>query len=237
MNLSERPFADLVFHVLAHVPGDAAPSVWDPAYVAWCEEHLGSASSRTLAEDASALATLLPDHDGLVRAQMLAWLFRDLERARTCFDRSLEELRDADVDDASIFRFVSKYQPAELLWCAIGLEDEHRAKLPPISIFGIAEAMAAMRDVAPSMDTFDIGVVRSLRLRGRVRGKEIWIGEAPLDHTTWQAAHEATVAEVSDPKLSFVETERRAIALLTERAAKAGRADAHAKWLASVRLP
>src|SRR5437773_2584246 len=87
MNVRAKPFAELVYHVLAHVPGDAAASAYDPHYIAWCAERLGPLSERALADDANALATLAPSHDALVRAQLLAWMFDDLPRARKCWER------------------------------------------------------------------------------------------------------------------------------------------------------
>lgn len=235
-----RPFADLVFHVLAHVPGVAPASVWDPEYVAWSEARLGPASGRMLGDDAKVLAASLSSHDDLARAQMLAWLFRERGRARACFERSLAELSASDVDEAALLSLLANHPAAEVLWCSVALEDEAHAKLPPIDIAGVTEAVSAMSDVAPLIETFEIGVVRALRLRGRVRGKEIFIGSpevTSLERIAWQAAHEATVAELAPKNLPFDALEREAIALLKQRAARAGKTESHARWLATIRVP
>ena len=54
------------------------------------------------------------------------------------------------------------------------------------------------------------------------------------EHVAWQAAHEATVGEVSRaaPGLSHDEREQVAVVLLAERAKEAGEQEAHARWLA-----
>lgn len=244
-------FADLAFHVLAHAPIDAAASAWDPTYVAWSAARLGPASERALGEDARALAATLGSHEALVRAQLLAWLFDEDVRASSHFERALSELAPSDVDAhgaPDVLAYVAGDRGAELLWCAIALEAEHHARLPPVSpasIAALAEALDVVRPAAPALDRFDVRVVRSLRLRGRVRGREIWVG-APdpelgpsAEHAAWQAAHEATVAEIEErePSLGFEDLELAAVRLLDERAADVGQAGAHARWLSGLRVP
>jgi hypothetical protein len=53
-------WADLVFHVLAHVEATQAlaASLWDRTYVAFVERHLGPAAHRALGEDARVLGSL-----------------------------------------------------------------------------------------------------------------------------------------------------------------------------------
>jgi hypothetical protein len=242
MRVTARPFADLVYHVLAHVPGDAAASAWDPIYAAWSEAQIGPASNRPLAEDARALAALAPTHDALVRAQIIAWLFSDPERARPFYERALSELRPEEVDDPAALKMAAGDPAAELLWCAVALEDEAHAKLRPMK----TEAPAALEEVAPNIREFDLGIVRSLRLRGRVYQREIWVGEPglephnpTLEHVAWQAAHEAAAVEIAErsPGLPFASVEHGSVVLLAVRAERAGRAADHARWLSSLRAP
>ena len=242
MIATARPFADLVFHVLAHVPGDAAASAYDPAYAAWSEARIGPPAERSLAEDARALEALAPTHDALVRAQLLAWLFSDRDRARSVWERPLSELGPNEVDDPSALS-VAGDPAAELLWCAVALEDEAHARLPAMRANDVADAALGLAGVAPTITGLDLGIVRSLRLRGRVRGREIWIGEpgagATLDHVAWQAAHEATAVELGehDPRLPFASIEHGSVVLLAMRAERAGRAADHARWIAALRTP
>lgn len=227
MKLSAKPFADLVYHVLAHVPGDAPASAWNPQYVAWCAERIGSANDRSLGEDARALASLAPNHDALVRAQLVAWLFETVPDA-SVFEQSLAELGQG------------RDPAAELVWCAAALEAEAHARLPDPAIDpAIVSSTLALADVAPNIVDFDLGFVRPLGLRGRVRDREIWIGDAPVSHLAWQCAHEAAAVELSDahPELPFASVEHGSVVLLAVRSERAGRADAHARWLASLRAP
>ncbi|MBW2459905.1 MAG: hypothetical protein JRI68_35775, partial [Deltaproteobacteria bacterium] len=80
--LPARSWPDLVFHVLAHVADTAhlPASVFDPTYVQYAEGHLGPAAQRPLAEDAAVLGRVLPTHEELARAQLLAWLFDDVDQ-------------------------------------------------------------------------------------------------------------------------------------------------------------
>jgi hypothetical protein len=255
VRVGTAPFADLVFHVLAHVPADAAASAWDPTYMSWAEARLGPASARALGEDARALAALLGTHEALVRAQLVAWLFADdgrrsgaaaNVRAASHFERALAELGGGDVDAPDVLGHVAGDPGAELLWCAIALEAEHHARLPPVSIDpALAPALVEASAAAPSQPRFEIAVVRSLRQRGRVRGRAVWVGAPSEDfgpsarHAAWQGAHEATVAEVSErePSLAFGDLEHVAIALLAERARRAKLEAQHGMWLASLRAP
>ena len=85
-------------------------------------------------------------------------------------------------------------------------------------------------------------MTRSLGRRGRLRGREIWIG-APfpgggpdLDHLAFQAAHEATVGELialeGAPAGDDRPLEAAALVLLKRRAERVGLGEAHARWLA-----
>jgi hypothetical protein len=250
--IEERPWAEVVFHVLAHVPGGAAASLWEPRYVRWAEARLGPASLRALGDDVRALAALLPDHDALATAQLLAWVFRDPARAERVFDRGLGELEAGHVDDAALLARIRAAAPAvlqgaDLLFCAAALEAPSVARLPPLHVDQAALSSAVLRlaPLAPALSTVTLGVVRALGWRGRVLRGEICVGapetldEGPtLEHVSWQAAHEAVVAEVSRAGAAgHADTEHVAIVLLAERARGAGLGEPHARWLSSLRAP
>src|SRR5690242_9125689 len=103
MKTSAGPaWADLVFHVLAHVEEtEALPSsVSDAAYRAFVESHLGPASERALSGDARVLGEALRDHGELSRVQALAAVFRDPEHAARVRGRDLATLMAEDLVDA-----------------------------------------------------------------------------------------------------------------------------------------
>lgn len=231
-------------HVLSHVRSTAhlAPSLYDAQYVAFVAHAIGAAEERHLAEDARAIGLLANTHDALVGAQLVAWLFRTKERARACEGRALAELRAEDVDAPELLASVTS-DASELVWCAALLEDEPHARLPPIASDDrtVATAVDAMEVIAPELAQCEVAALPALRLRGRVRDAAIWIG-APceelalsVDHVAWQAAHEATVREVSHAhgeRLAHDPLEKRALDLLARRAHDAGRNVAHAAWRA-----
>ena len=240
---------DLVFHVLAHVRASAhlPASVYDPSYVQYAEHHLGPAAERPLAEDAAILGQLSQSHDALVRLQLLAWLFRSDEDARPSAPRDLSELTAAEGADAALLAELSAAGPAvELLRCAAELERPVHALLPPLPCDeqAVAQALAHAVAVAPWLGGAAVTLVRSLRLRGRVRGRDIWVGVPSaalgleLAHVIWQASHEATVAECTAQHaelglaLHSRAIEQVAVVLLGERSQSLGRHAEHARWLA-----
>ncbi|MBI4953862.1 MAG: hypothetical protein HY908_17695 [Myxococcales bacterium] len=208
---------DLVLHVLAHVAGtaDRAASVYDPAYVAFAARHLGRAGARTLAEDAAALAVLLPSHAALARAQLVAWLFPSPEAAGACAERDLADLAREPPAEVACRAALAGLAAApavelaglELLRCAALLEAPSHAALPPAVLApreraALEAALAALVPVAPLLARVDVVPRRALRLRGRVRRRplaptpgshalaEIWTG-LPCDDPGPDVAHVA----------------------------------------------
>lgn len=230
---------DLVFHVLCHVEGSAhlASSVFDSRYVAFCREHLGDSEDRTLAEDARALALVAPDHRELARLQLLAWLFTSAERGQAAAPIELEALRDDEVDRPRLLPVLrQRLEAVEILRCAVELERPFHARLPAVNP-GSVDLSLVMR-AAPALAEHELRLVRALRLRGRVYGNEIWVGVPDpvlgpsAEHVSWQAAHEATVAEVSRARgLTEREVEHAAVVVLAERARGAGLFAEHGTWL------
>ncbi|MBI2393848.1 MAG: hypothetical protein HYV09_30025 [Deltaproteobacteria bacterium] len=246
--------AELVFHVLAHVRDTAglAPSVFDPAWVAFVERHAGPSTERTLAEDARVIGRAATTHEALAEVQLLAWLFDDAARMAACADRNLDALSAADVDDPGLLPLLvesARRAAIEVLRAAAELEAEVYAALPPArhDPRALSAARARVERASPELRGCVVETVRPLRLRGRVRGARIWVGspcddEGPTaEHVAWQAAHEATVAEVharareAGVPVAHAPLEHAALVLLAERAARVSEGAAHARWLAHLR--
>jgi hypothetical protein len=233
-----RSWAELVFHVLAHVRATAhlPASAYDETYVAFVAAHAGPAAERTLAEDAAVLGPALPTHELLARAQLVALLFGDAAEAGLHAAVDLHDLPRRELGAA----LAEVARAAEILRCAALLEEEVVAALPatPLDVAALRDAIALVLPAAPRLASYRLVAVRSLRLRGRLFGDEIWIG-APsaelalgAEHVAWQAAHEATVGEVALRMRGERAVEHAAVALLRERAAAAGVAEGHARWFA-----
>ncbi len=244
-----RLWADLVFHVLAHVEATRRlpASSFDPVYVAFAGRHLGPARQRSLGQDAAVLGRAASTHDVLARVQALAWVFHTLEEAAAVADRALGSLPS---DDTPSCRSLSVAQSAgpvsEVLWCATLLEMAAFAGLPSSheDRAALQAGLAEVTRAAPHLRRCRVSLVRSLRLRGRVSDHDIWVGIpcAELDlgvaHVAWQAAHEATVAEVSQKMYEWGlnphhdRVEPAAVVLMAERSQRAGLGGEHRRWLA-----
>ena len=237
----EPSWPDLVFHVLAHVPVE--PSVpaglFDPDYVAFAASHLGAASQRELGQDVTVLGRVLSDHARLARVQALALLFRDLGSPEALGARPLAALRPAEVlSSRALGALARDPDGAELLWTSALLELPAYRQLP-VGCFArqpLARALARVAIAAPHLKACEIRHARALGKRGRVVDEVVWLG-LPVDpeHCAWQAAHEATVAEVSasagsQEPLTERDVEAVAVVLLAERSRRFGLASAHARF-------
>jgi hypothetical protein len=244
------PWADLVFHVLAHVEGTRAlpSSLFDPVYRDFVETHLGPAAARTLGDDARILGEAVRDHAELCRIQALAGVFRDPEHAARLRGRDLATLMAEDVAEPVFLEPATNGGAAmEILRAAAELEAPFHARLPAAStdLDALGRALQARLACAPALPGFQVSCIRSLRLRGRVVPGHVWVGapglEPPLTalHAAWQACHEATVAEVAAAavarRLALGEraVEHAAVVLLTARAAQNGLSDDHETWCAT----
>lgn len=228
-------------------------------YVAWIREHLGPIEARTLAEDADVLRRAASDHDVVARAQALAWVFDDESAVRAASDHDLASLdpASAGVKSAAALSVAKSAGPfAEVLRAAAELEMPllRAAPWPAIDDDAIARALAEVAPCSPRLarDATQVFLARPLGVRGRIFHDAIFVGVPGVacpdaEHIAWQAAHEATVAEViadaagsgsarhdedeAGKSMSFVVTERRAIGLLRSRAGRSGLGAAHARWL------
>lgn len=241
--LSTRAWPDLVFHVLAHVRSSQPSSVYDEAYVAFAARHLGSAAERTLADDAAVLARVLTTHEALARVQILAWLFTTPQQASAVATRGLDELSEQHVADARTLPLLRELgAAAEVLRCAIELERSAHERLPAAGVDRAAFEAQLVRcsRAAPWLGRSAVVPLRALGMRGRVRGNEIWTGSPgsaigpSVEHAAWQAAHEATVAEILHG--GAIDGERAvefaAVDLMRDRAQGTDLEDGHARWLA-----
>jgi len=182
----------------------------------------------------------------LASAQGLAWVFDSSGACTRAGARELAALERDDVASVDALALTVRAGPiAEVLRAAAELELPLLEALPPIpaeELAVIALALEATLEAAPSLPRFTVSVARPLGLRGRAFGSSIVIGLPGIDcpdaeHAAWQAAHEATVMEVAaDSRLSFLDLERRALALLRSRARAAGLAEAHGRWLSRLDL-
>jgi hypothetical protein len=158
----------------------------------------------------------------------LAWLFGDASLARAAAERDLADLG------------VPGGAEIEVLRAAAELELDAIEALGPVAIDAtLAAALAEVSPAAPALARCAVTLVRPLPRRGRALGTSILVGVpgvagAKAWHVAWQAAHEATVLEVA--AATWLETERRALALLRARARAAGLAEGHARWLATLDL-
>lgn len=242
-------WADLVFHVLAHVRQTAmlAASVYDPVYVRFAERHLGPAASRSLGADCDVLGRVVNTHPALAQVGLLAWLFREIGPARRLASVDLAALPESAVDAPDLLGPLRAQGPAvEVLRCACELERPSFELLPPACTdqTPLGDALASVSGLAPALAGCTVATIRSLRLRGRVRQSEIWVGtpsteEPPsLDHVVFQALHEATVLEIwravraSGARIDERAIEHAAVVLLAGRARAHGEARRHRDWLA-----
>jgi hypothetical protein len=254
-SLPQRDFADLVLHVLAHVESTKSlpSSLYDPVYVELCRRELGAAEDRQLGADALALGPLLSRHETLASVQRLAWLHETIGESMAQETKSLAELRPDDVARPALLSAfaVDEVPLVELLRSAVALERPHHARLAPVEVAAgeqeeLLHVVTELCAVAPGLSRARIAFVRSLGRRGRVWGKEIWLGipgseNGPTpEYAAWQAAHEATVVEVAEAaanaKLGLTEREIESAGLvvLSARARGEGISERHRSWFADV---
>ncbi len=255
----EPCWTDLVFHVLAHVARSAhlPASVWNPEYVAFVERELGPAEQRELGRDALLLAEWLDSHERLAAVQCVAFLHPTLQAAARAAPLELQDLVASSDNDAAVLRLLLGSErirdAAELLRCAAALERPHYLRLSfereaAPEWARLRRATTALRRVAPLLSSFSLRGARALGRRGRVVDDRLWlgvpgtVGGPSIAHAAWQAAHEATVAEVAvtaaaGTQLSERAVEHVALAVLAARARRAQLEDAHGAWLATIRLP
>jgi hypothetical protein len=213
-------WADVVFHVLAHVahePRRLPSSLHSHAYQRFVEDLAGPASGRALAQDVHLLAALLRDHETLASVQRLAFEWPDPERARAEVEAALRGFPPA----------------AELLRCAALLECDVYTRLPApiVDRDALESAVSAL-----VLQQLPIVTSRPLTEHGRLWNGVVYVGVpgqgVTLEHAAHQAAHEHAVYELRDAKLGERDTEAVALVRLHLRLAGTPHADAHRRWCA-----
>lgn len=240
-------WTDLVFHVLAHVAATAhrPSSIFDPHYIDFCKIQLGSPTERALAQDIAVLAQVLDTHERLAKAQVLAWLFLDLDQSARVASSEIHELDPGQVASPAALRAICNLGfRVECLRAAAELEAEHYRKLPMPHVPSprLEKGFSQLAVVAPRLGDTQVSVSRALCRRGRIFEGTIVVGcpdeqlGVSEHHVIWQAAHEATVLEVEQPAVEAGLDERAieaaALVLMTERATRANLAEEHGLWLA-----
>lgn len=246
--MTERSYAELVLHVLAHLPLPEPGSVHEPDYVAWCAERAGASAARELGEDIQVLSQLLAPLELRVGCQGLAALFEDSGEAERF---ALVELADFPGQgvrsyDHAVWRQLLARRPAvEVLRLACEVERMHLEQIsPPSPDPALARYLAELTCVAPALERLRVRELRPLWRRGRLMREQVWVGSATrgegpgLAHVAWQACHEATLSEVSRRWRSQaaydVGLELATIVVLKERAYRAGRAEEHRRWFTTL---
>lgn len=242
IHVSTEPpsWAEAVFHVLAHLPAHGLPSsLYAPWYVELAESELGAASQRLLAEDVAVLGALLRDHDALVAAQNVAWLWRESTKALAFAERELPSLTDADVDDAQVLALVHvRAYAVEGLRSAALLEAPSLARLsaPELDVAALVDALITLLPRAPALAHCSITPLRPLTRHGRTRGRNIFVGVpgagVSLEHVAMQAAYEATLGEVLSLEAPLAPRRARAVSLilLNVRCADSEAAESYRAW-------
>jgi hypothetical protein len=253
-------WADLVFHVLAHVQGGRrfASSLEDPLYRGFCERHLGPADARSLGEDARHLSQVLTSHEVLARLQWVAFLFDDVRAAGSVGARELTELvtdlpeGKAGVNPAALRGLSGVETQAELLRAAAELEAPYHARLPSGQVEGEALLpwLSRVAPAAPRLSTLRVEYLRALTRHGRVVTPVVYVGVPSLElgveaaRIAVQAAHEATVVEVAETArdagipLGERQVEHAALVVFAERAGRApGLGEEHGRWWSAMGLP
>lgn len=240
-------WAEAVFHVLAHLPAHGLPSsLYAPWYVQFAESELGAASQRLLAEDVAVLGALLRDHDALVAAQNIAWLWRESAKALVCAERELPTLTDADVDDAQALEPVHvRAYAVEGLRSAAVLEAPSVAALPvpDLDASALVDALTTLLPCAPALAHFRVAPLRPLTRYGRTRGRSIFVGVpgagVSLDHVAMQAAYQATLGEVLSLESPLAPRRARVVSLLllNVRCADAESAESYRAWCHQSQVP
>ncbi|MCB9590246.1 MAG: hypothetical protein H6718_32845 [Polyangiaceae bacterium] len=239
-----RPYAELVLHVLAHVPLPEPGSLHEPAYAAFCAQRLGPSAGRELGEDVALLSQLLAPLDVRLEIQRLPLLFANSQDALRFALVDLHAFPDQGVrcfDEVVWRQLIPQRSVVEVLRMACEVERVHLEHLsPPRNSRALRRYLAELCPVAPALQGLEVCELRPLWRRGRLMGKQVWVGAAQpdegpgLEHVAWQACHEATVWELSSRWRSGAaydaHLERSAIALLAERASRAGFSEAHLEW-------
>jgi hypothetical protein len=171
-------------------------------------------------------------------------LFADAAAAQRCAGRPLAELTAGEVAEPSALGLLAGQPAAELLWCSALLEAQVHAALPQpeLDCVAIEIALARVEACAPRLAHSAVHLCRALTRHGRSFGAQIYVGvpavqlSVSAESVALQAAHEATVLEVSDlaahsgGALSERAIEHTALVVLAERTRRHGWSSHYQSW-------
>ena len=251
------PYADLVYHVLAHVPVDGPSSVHDAHYLAWSRATLPEPARRPAEEDAEVMGVLYARTEGAALLHALPALHDDLPAFCASAAKGLGELEAHEVADHDLLRALLGIDRrlAEIVRCAMALAaraygSAHAERVEPElrrAAAEIAPLFDDAMDLMPAMRHFRVELVHPLGPRGRVIGRRILVGAPvpwcglPPAHPVLQAMHECAVAcadgerraaGVAAPQAgdTYVECEWRAMRAVEQVARGTAWQGRHAAW-------
>ena len=244
-------FADLAFHVLAHLAVPGHTSLHSSRYVAWARRELEAPAVDPIVEDVEVLAALHAKERRVESLHALPFLHERIEDMLASAPRPLEELGPDDVADAAVLRALRPVDTelVEILRADIALAARAYARAFETRIRPLlAHACDALRDpfaiacdLMPSLLTARIELAHPLGMRGRVLRDRIVVGSpAEWNDVTPESAIVLAMHEraVSLAHGSWADVERHALREVARRIeqAPAPLAEAHHRWLHSLDL-
>lgn len=239
-------FTQLVLHVLAHVPRAGPGDLHDPQHLAAAAPLWSPGARALLAEDAATLAALWRAAPALDRLDALPDLHASLAAFRRTAARPLAALGPGDVADPALLRALQALGPAgELVHALLGLlapefaEIHERALAPMLTraAADLAPWLAVLAAAVPGLAAARVELAWSLGGRGRALPARILVGAGGDPRLpAVVAAHEhavCTSGQVDHPRAEWSALVRLARWL---RDAPPELRDAHARWLAGLRL-
>lgn len=243
-------FAQLVVHVLAHVPLRQAGNLHDPRYVAWARPRMSEADRAMLEHDAALLARCWSADAKLDLIHGFCALHRGLGEFAATRDRSLAQLDAGSVRAPALLAELAQLPAAELLHANLALLTdgfvpllkELRAPLRAAQA-AMGSAMRRVSAAIPDLAGARVELVWALGHHGRAFDDRIlvgapssWSGCSPMRQAVL-AAHEhlVTMAEAR----GYVEQEWFALTTLARRIASHDDDElrrTHQRWLAELEL-
>ena len=240
------PFADLAFHVLAHLDVPGHTSLFDSRYVRWARSGLSAGAVEAIAEDAAVLSALHAAEPHVESVHALPFLHARIEDMLRSAARPLEELTRADVADAGVLEALRSVDAklVEILRADLALagaayarafEERIRPALER-ACDALRDAYAIACDLMPSLLTARVELAHPLGARGRVIRDRIVVGApAEWNDVTPESAIVLAMHEraVSLARGEWADVEWHALREVARRVEHAPEslADAHRRWL------
>lgn len=244
-------FANLAFHVLAHLAVPGHTSLFSPRYVAWARRELGPAAVDAIVEDAAVLAALHAAEPNVESLHALPFLHHRIDDMLATAARPLGALGPTDVADAAVLRALRSVDPklVDILRADIALAGRAYARVfddrirPALAraCDTVREPFALACELMPTLLTARIELAHPLGQRGRVLRDRIVVGapaewnDVTPETTIVLAMHERAVSLAEG---DWATVERQALREVTRRLEHAppALAEAHHRWLHSLDL-